>query len=121
MNKEQAIKQLNKFMNDQVLSFSVKQYPEEKWVAQCNEIDGVITCGVGYDMAQMEHLMQDAILTAAGIPSELSDDLIKRVWSGDRVVPVQTELDSSISTRLFQSTYMVDNNRANHYAGMGRI
>ena len=67
MNKEQAAKQLDKFMGGKPLTFSIKQGPNDEWVAQCNEIDGIVTCGIGYDAFEMEKLMQDAILTAAGI------------------------------------------------------
>jgi hypothetical protein len=95
----------------------VKQYPNDKWVAQCNEIDGIITCGEGYDMATMENLMQDAILTAAGIPKEFSDNMLRREWGDNLIIPINTEIDTSSSTRLFQSTYKIDN----QYAGMGQI
>lgn len=117
MNKEQAKKRLLKFMGNSCLTFSVKQNPNDKWVAQCNEIDSIITCGEGYDMATMESLMQDAILTAAGIPKEFSDGMLKRELGDSPVVPVHTEIDSNSYTRLFQSIYRIND----LYAGMGQV
>jgi len=117
MNKEQAKERLLKFMGNNPLTFSVKQLPNNKWVAQCNEVDGIVTCGEGYDMATMESLMQDAILTAAGIPKELSDGMLKRELGVSPVVPVNTEIDSNSYTRLFQSIYKIND----LYAGMGQV
>ena len=115
MNKEQAKEQLKKFMGDQTLTFSIKESKDNKWVAQCNEIDSIITCGVEYDLSEMESLMQDAILTAAGIPAEFSDNMLKRIWSNDLSVP--TKIDRLNSSTLFSSVFKLDNN----YARMGQI
>lgn len=107
MTKEQAKEQLKNFYGGlPLLTFSIKEYPNNEWVAQCNEIDSIITGGTGGDMLTIETLMQDAILTAAGIPRELVDGLLKRVWSGDIDVPVTTSDD--VDKKLFQSTYKVN-------------
>jgi len=116
MNKKQAKEQLKKFMGDQTLTFSIiKESNDNKWVAQCNEIDSIITCGVEYDLANMENLMQDAILTAAGIPARFSDNLLKRIWSND--ISVLSRIDSLSSSTLFSSIFKLDNN----HAKMGQI
>lgn len=117
MNKKEAQERLLKYMGNSSLTFSVKQNPNDKWVAQCNEIDSIITCGEGYDMATMENLMQDAILTAAGIPKEFSDGMLKRELGVSPVVPMHTEIDSNSSIKLFQSIYKIND----LYAGMGQV
>jgi len=117
MSKEQAKKRLEQFMGNDTLTFTVKKYPNDRWVAQCNEIDGIITGGTGYDLAIMESLLQDAILTAAGIPAEHADGMLKRFWSVNPVTPKRiTEIDSSVNMTLFQSTYARE-----QYAGMGQV
>ena len=107
MNKEEAKQKLKKFMRDQVFTFTIESYPEGRWVAQCNEVDGIMTCGTGYDQGEMEALIQDAILSAAGIPKEFSSGIIKRVWSNDlSVIPApSSEIKSNVNITLFQSTY----------------
>ncbi len=118
MTKEQVTKQLNNFMGEKPLTFSIKQGPNDEWVAQCNEIDGIITCGKGYDAHEMERLMQDAILSAAGIPKEFSENMLKRVFSNE-VVEVKTELNSSSSITPFQSAYYLNSNYP--HATLGRV
>lgn len=118
MTKEQAIKQLNKFMGGKPLTFSIKQGANDEWVAQCNEVDGIITCGVGYDAPEMERLMQDAILSAAGIPKEFSENMLKRIFSNE-VVEIKTELNSSSSVTPFQSAYHLNSNYP--HATLGRV
>lgn len=119
MTKEQAKQKMAKFMGDnKILTFSIKYFPgpEHRWIAQCNEIDGIITGGGSFELRQMEDLMEDAILTAAGIPSEVAGGLLKRVWGGDMTTHPRTEIDTGSSVRLFQSTYQL-----NQYAGVGQI
>ncbi|MDO8728818.1 MAG: hypothetical protein Q7K26_02880 [bacterium] len=117
MTKEQAKKRLEQFMGNDVLTFTIKKYPTDHWVAQCNEIDGIITGGTGYDLAVMEDLLQDAILTAAGIPAEHADGMLKRIWSVNPVIPKRiTEIESSVDMALFQSTFARE-----QYAGMGQV
>ncbi len=118
MTREQAEKQLNKFMGNQPLTFSLKQGTNEEWVAQCNEVDGIITCGTGYDLAEMERLMQDAILSAAGIPKEFSENMLKRVFSNE-IVEIKTELNSSSSVTPFQSAYHLNSDYP--HATLGRV
>jgi len=110
---------MKNFMGDnKTLTFSIKHFPgpEHKWVAQCNEIDGIITCGTGFDLEKMEDFIEDAIITAAGIPAKFADGLLKKIWSADTVVQTRTDVDASSSVKLFQSTYQL-----NQYAGVGQI
>jgi len=118
MSKEQAQNQLKSFFEGfPMLTFTIKQYPNDEWTAQCNEIDSIITCGKGYDLANMEELMQDAILTAASIPNQFAADMLKRVWDPNLIVPVNTELEQNTSVSLFQSIYKI----SDHYAGAGSL
>lgn len=117
MTKEQAKQKIAHFMgNNKVLTFSIKYFPgpEHKWIAQCNEIDGIITGGSGFDLEKMENLMEDAILTAAGIPLEVAEGLLKRVWGGDMITQIRAEINTGSSIKLFQSTYQL-----NQYARVG--
>jgi len=106
MNKVQAKAQLKQFMGDNSkLTFTIKSFSGERWVAQCNEIDSIVTCGIGYDASVMESTMQDAIITAARIPREYAHELLKRVWNND--LSVRSPLESNTIATLFQSTYAV--------------
>ncbi len=107
MTKEQAQKNLMDFYGGHpMLTFTIKEYANSEWMAQCNEIDGIITCGKGNDMKEMEDLMQDAILAAAGIPREFSNEMLKRVLAENKPVTINsTELDDTSSLRLFPSRY----------------
>ncbi len=101
---KQAKDQLERFMGETVLTFSVKQYPGEEWVAQCNEIDGIVTGGTGYDLDQMERLIRDAILSAAGIPNKFADKILKRIWNPrPPLVSKSSNVGEIISP--YQSTY----------------
>lgn len=117
MNQAQSKARMKAFIGNDVLTFTIKYSPGNKWVAQCNEVDGIITCGTGFDLAQMEDAIEDAILTAAGIPRKFTQGLLKRVWSGDVSVQPRTELDSASSAMLFQSTYKLNH----HHAGVGQV
>lgn len=112
MTKEDAQKQLKAFFTHYpMLTFTIKEYENDEWIAQCNEVDGIITGGKGFDQAYMEDLMQDAILTAAGIPYEYSDNMLKRVWSPDLIQSTtesQTKEESVVSVRNYQSIYKID-------------
>lgn len=119
MNQERAKQNMKAFMgNLEVLTFSIRYFPgeETKWVAQCNEVDGIITCGTGFDMDQMQDYLEDAILTAAGIPKEFADGLLKKVWGAETNVSARSDVDSDSKVKLFPSNYQL-----NHYAGMGQI
>jgi hypothetical protein len=71
MNEEQAKEQLRTFLGGRVLTFSVREYDNGEWVAECNEISGIITGGVG-DYTERDQLMRDAIVTAAGVDSKFA-------------------------------------------------
>ena len=105
MTKEEAQNQLAEFFSGcSALTFSIIECPENKWVAQCNEVDSIITGGEGYDLAEMESLMEDAILTAAGIPRDIAANNLKRVWATKgEARPV----DGNAASTLFQSSYQL--------------
>lgn len=118
MNQDQAKQKMKDFLGDnKALTFAIKFFPgvDHKWIAQCNEIDSIITCGTGFDQDEMDRLIEDAILTAARIPEELCEGLLKRVWSGETSTSTSTEIDSQSLVTASQSTYRLD------YAGAGRI
>lgn len=79
MNIEQAKNKLAEFLGDKVLTFSIKRYEGGEWVAECNEIPGIMTGGLGDDIAVMDRMMKDAILTAAGVDIEYVNDILKFV------------------------------------------
>jgi len=79
MSIEQAKKKLAEFLGDRVLTFSIKRYESGEWVAECNEIPGIMTGGMGDDIAAMDRMMKDAILTAAGVDTEYVNDVLKFV------------------------------------------
>lgn len=84
MNEKQAKAQLEKFLNGRILTFSMKNYPSGEWIAQCNEIDGIITGGM--DLSLMDSLIRDAILTAAGIDVKYSNDILRNVGYASSVM-----------------------------------
>ena len=115
MNQEQAKQRMKDFMGEnKTLTFTIKYFPgpEIKWVAQCNEVGGIITCGSGFDMQKMQDQMEDAIITAAGIPAEVAGGLLKKIWGAETVVSTQIDTSSDSKMRLFPSTYQL-----NQYAG----
>ncbi|MDP3958152.1 MAG: hypothetical protein Q8Q36_01645 [bacterium] len=71
MTLEQAREQLRKFLGGRILTFTVMEYDNGEWAAQCNEIPGIITGGVG-DYTERDTFMRDAIVTAAGLGSEFA-------------------------------------------------
>ncbi|MEK7587054.1 MAG: hypothetical protein AAB453_04260 [Patescibacteria group bacterium] len=114
MNQEQAKQRMKSFIGDNKnFTFTIKYFPGNKWVAQCNEIDGIITCGEVFDVEKMESSMEDAILTAAGIPAKFADGLLKKVWIGNTVAELKINDDKESDYKLFQSTYQL-----NQYAGV---
>ena len=107
MTKEQAITQLRDFLNGvQMLTFTITEYPGEKWVAQCNQVESVLTGGVGYDTEIMSEILKDAVLTAAGIPAEHAN-LLKQVWYTPEEEPIAAEIDANASVRLYHSKYIM--------------
>ena len=77
MTLTQAKAQLRKFVGDQVLTFSIEKFENGEWVARCNQIPAITTCGMDSDVKEMEDLMKDAILTAAGIDGKYADKLLR--------------------------------------------
>lgn len=82
MQKQEAKKRIEQFVGaHDKLTFDVREYENDEWVAECNEIPAISTCGQGYDIEYMFDLFEDAILTAAGIPEEHCEGLLKRLWN----------------------------------------
>jgi hypothetical protein len=79
MTLEQAKMQLQSFFGERVLTFSVRNSDSGEWVARCNEIPAILTGGNDEDIAIMDRLMRDAILTAAGVDPEYGPHLLKLV------------------------------------------
>ncbi len=77
MNKEQAKSLLEKFLGGRELTFSIKQYDNREWVATCNEIPAIMTGGLGYNITDIDTMIRDAILTAAGIDTIYANDILK--------------------------------------------
>lgn len=69
--------QLGKFLKGKVLTFSMTHYLSGEWVAQCNEIPGIITGGM--DLNIMDAMIRDAILTAANVDVKYSNTLLKNI------------------------------------------
>lgn len=76
---EQAKEQLKKFLGGKILTFSVRRYENNEWVAECNEIPAVMTGGMGDDIAFMDKMIREAILTAAGIDVAYAEEILRFV------------------------------------------
>lgn len=76
---QEAKTHLAKFLGDTVLTFTIRKHTNGEWIAQCNEIPAIMTGGMGDDIAIMDKMIRDAILTAAGLDSEYSGTLLKFV------------------------------------------
>jgi|SRR3989339_450130 len=106
MTVEEAKKRLEAFMGDSTLTFTVSAYPENRWVAQCNEIDAIITGGTGFDLNEMEVLMVDAILAAADIPADQnSAELLKRALNRTPHTPPQAV--QGVETVFYPTQYVL--------------
>lgn len=69
MTNDEALQRLKNFLSDGPLSFTVSiDENTGNWVAQCDQVDGMITGGKKED--DIESLLRDAIFTVAGIPRE---------------------------------------------------
>lgn len=79
MNKEKAKAQLGEFLKGRVLTFSITNHLDNEWVAECNEIPGIITGGSGDDITNRDDLIRDAICTAAGVDTKYAKDILKFV------------------------------------------
>lgn len=77
MEQKKAKAQLEKFLNGRTLTFSTTHYPSGEWVAQCNEIAGIITGGI--DLNTKDVMIRDAILTAANVDVKYANTLLKNV------------------------------------------
>ncbi len=88
MNSTEAKTKLQKFLGDEVLTFSVKRYPNGEWVAECNEIPAIMTGGMGDDIAEIDTMMREAILTAAGIDTAHSHEVLKLVGYDSKLTPL---------------------------------
>ncbi|HEV3244931.1 MAG TPA: hypothetical protein VG102_01070 [Candidatus Paceibacterota bacterium] len=70
MNEEQAKQRLREFLQNRELTFSIRTYDSTgEWIAECNEIPGIITGGIG-DYTERDQLMRDAIITAASVKGD---------------------------------------------------
>lgn len=72
-------KRLQSFLGGRVLTFAVREESSGEWVAECNEIAGIMTCGMGPDISDRDALIRDAILTAAGVDTRYADQLLQFV------------------------------------------
>ena len=77
MEYKKAKARLEKFLDGKILTFTIAHHPNNEWVAECNEIPGIITCGK--DLRSMDVLLRDAILTAANVDVKYADTLLRNV------------------------------------------
>ncbi|MBM3261228.1 hypothetical protein FJY93_02310 [Candidatus Kaiserbacteria bacterium] len=79
--EEQAKDLLRAFLQGRILSFTTNQYDDGSWLAECNEIPA-ITTGTTGDYSELDTLMRDAIVSAAGIRGDYGYLL---QWKGFKV------------------------------------
>lgn len=79
MKTEQAKEQLKKFLGGRTLTFSIRWYDNNEWIAECNEIPAIMTGGMGNDIALMDKMIREAIMTAVGIDVAYADEILKFV------------------------------------------
>ena len=79
MNLEKARGILGNFLKHRQISFIITKYPSGEWVAECDEIPAVMTGGMSDDITKMDAMIREAVLTAANIDVEYSNDLLKFV------------------------------------------
>jgi predicted RNase H-like HicB family nuclease len=79
MNLEKAREILGNFLKRQRISFIITKYPSGEWVAECNEIPAVMTGGMSDDITKIDAMIREAVLTAANIDAQYSNDLLKFV------------------------------------------
>lgn len=85
MEVTEAKQHLKNFLGGRVLTFSMKEFDNGEWVAECNEIPGIITGGVG-DYTERDQLIRDAIVSAAGIDTKFASTILENRGA----VPVTT-------------------------------
>ncbi len=110
MKIEQAKEQLKKFLGGKILTFSIKWHENNEWVAECNEIPAIMTGSMGNDIALVDKMIREAILTAAGINVDYADEILKFV--GYNPVAANTKLfglkrSSFISSKDRQAEYVL--------------
>ncbi len=76
MNIQKEKEKLKNFLDGRSLNFTVTHYSDGEWVAECNEIPAIITGGMSGDITKIDYMMREAILTAANIDIELSEQLL---------------------------------------------
>ena len=79
MEINSAKTRLQAFMQERELTFSIRRYPDGEWVAECNEIPAIMTGGMEDDITNMDAMIRDAILTAAGVDPDLGNEILKFV------------------------------------------
>lgn len=79
MELNQAKDRLATFLGGKELTFSIRKYPDGEWVAECNEIPAIMTGGKEGDITNMDTMIRDAILTAAGIDTKFANEILKFV------------------------------------------
>ncbi len=79
MQLKEAKARLQRFLGGRELTFAIKRYPDGEWVAECNEIPAIMTGGKEDDITNIDTMIRDAILTAAGVDSEYSNEILKFV------------------------------------------
>ncbi len=79
MNKEEARGKLESFLRDKVLTFSIRTFEDGEWIAECNEIPAIMTGGMSDDIAEMDKMIRDAVLTAAGVDTDYANEILKFV------------------------------------------
>ena len=89
MSKSQSKLKLKKFLGDTALTFTFKTYDDGEWVAQCDQIPGLATGGKNDDLAVVDSMIRDAILTSAQINPEYTD-LLKFKTVVPKSVNIQT-------------------------------
>jgi len=77
MNLEQAKARLAQFLGGRELTFCIKTYPDGEWVAECNELPAIMTGGMADDITNMDTMIRDAIVTAAGVDSQYASQILK--------------------------------------------
>jgi len=77
MNIEQAKLNLKNFLGGKELTFSIRSFDNGEWIAECNEISSIMTGGMGNDITNIDSMIRDAILTAAGIDTDYANEILK--------------------------------------------
>jgi predicted RNase H-like HicB family nuclease len=107
MNIQQAKANLEKFLGDKMLTFAIRKYRNGEWVAECNELPAIMTGGMGDDLAEIDRMIRDAILTAAGIDPLYSEQVLKFVDLKRPTSWLPSPFRSSITTREREAEYVI--------------